>query len=76
MTVLDNPENWQLSYAAAESLGRLGDARAEGALAAARARPLCPPVRESARKARAAIAAGPRALRLPLGTRGLRLRVL
>ena len=57
LMVLDNPENWQLSYAAAESLGRLGDARADGALAALERNHWYPPVRESARKARAAIAA-------------------
>lgn len=53
---LDNAENWQLSYVAAESLGRLGDARADGALAALEHDHWYPPVRDSARKARAAIA--------------------
>jgi HEAT repeat protein len=53
---LDNVEDWQLSYVTAESLGRLADARADGALAALERDHWYPPVRESARKARAAIA--------------------
>jgi len=56
IAVLDNPEDWQLSYVAAESLGRLGDARADGPLAALERDHWYPPVREAARKARAAIA--------------------
>jgi hypothetical protein len=56
--VLNNAENWQLSFVAAESLGRLGDGHAGPALAALEHDHWYPPVRESARKARAAIAAG------------------
>lgn len=53
---LHNVEDWHLSYVTAESLGRLGDARADGALAALQRDHWYPPVRESARKARAVIA--------------------